>query len=928
MMHELITLLGSVSVMALFVTLVACALGFRRRAIRRGLSLAEVLSQWWDWLRTELSANLQRSRASRAWHAFLVLAWMAVIFLVPYPAQPVSAQGGVGYGEYYIMGDEADILVALNTVSPSGATAPIRSRLSIVSSADDVNIYLDDDGDGYDFDPANPSGTADAEWLGLSEGGVLTLDEGTADGGDRLYITGAPVSVVRTVWAEDPGSYLAGSWELYPIQAWRSSYTVPVGEDLDPPNYPDPFEYTFLFIEAAQDNTRVVVTDPTPTVLIDTVIDQGENIYLPDINAGTTIVATDNATGAPRNVQAGLITSVGQDWDSRYYTLTPEEFLCSEYYLPVPSMQFPAGEPTYAGQDIDTVAYIYAFQDNTVVTIETIAGPQPPITLDAGEVYRYVMPRAPAGTIQGFYGARITADNRIWILVAGDEASDVVDWGYQAMCQSYLDDGYYLPYAPANPAHITPVNDDTTFFVDWDNDDVIDETFTLDRFETRMLFDPDQDAEGAHIYADGLFAMAWGQDNTQYTPGERPNPGDPDRDYGYTVLPLNWYDPVLSIEKTVDPPSLPAEGGAVQFTLVVGTGNYSVYNVDISDLLPVGWEYVNDTTSIDLSYGSDGSGPGYDPSISGDPVSGYALVWDLNGLGLNDTMPANSTIVLTYQARTIPGVYSGGLHDNLAQAYGEDENGAVFRPEDHAFIYIPTEPYLNFVKTSSVVGGAVEPGDEITYTLCFSNSGLLPATGVIITDFIPADTTYMTGSATGPEPPIAPPPPPPVIEYRTDTGDWVPTEPLTVVTALRWNIGQLVADGTTYCVSFMTEVKAGTPSGTVIENEAVLTFEGGRQSSGVDIEVPEEAPGPDPPEPDPPGPDPSDPGQPATTPVQPTPVPAAPTEVLTVERLPETGGFPGWFTVVFRVAILIGAAGLLNLALLETKARRSDREGD
>jgi uncharacterized repeat protein (TIGR01451 family) len=297
-------------------------------------------------------------------------------------------------------------------------------------------------------------------------------------------------------------------------------------------------------------------------------------------------------------------------------------------------------------------------------------------------------------------------------------------------------------------------------------------------------------------------------------------------------------------------------------------------------------------------------------------------------------MPANSTIVLTYQARTIPGVYSGGLHDNLAQAYGtstpneDDPNAAVFRPEDHAFIYIPTEPYLNLVKISSVVGGVVDPGDEITYTICFSNSGLIAATGVVITDFIPADTTYITGSATGPEPPIAPPPPPPVIEYRTDIGDWVPTEPL-VVTALRWNIGQLVADGTTHCVSLMTEVEAGTPSGTVIENEAILTFvEGGRQSSGVDVEVPGEEPAPEPPAPESPESDSSDPGPPAAAPISPTPVPAAPTEVLTVERLPETGGFPGWFTVVFRVAIIIGAACLLNLALLETKARRGDREGD
>jgi uncharacterized repeat protein (TIGR01451 family) len=63
--------------------------------------------------------------------------------------------------------------------------------------------------------------------------------------------------------------------------------------------------------------------------------------------------------------------------------------------------------------------------------------------------------------------------------------------------------------------------------------------------------------------------------------------------------------------------------------------------------------------------------------------------------------------------------------------------------------------------------------------------------------------------------------------------------------------------------------------------------------------------------------------------VPPTPVPPTPTvEVVTVARLPETGGFPGWFTVVLGVPLIIGAAGLLNLAVLEMRARRGDGKWD
>jgi hypothetical protein len=573
-MQELVILLllGSVSALALLVTLVTCALGLRRRAILRGLSWAEALSQWWAWLRTELSAwslvagsvssapNLRHSQTSRVWRAFLVLVWVVAIFLVSYQAQPVFAQNGVGYAEYYVLGDEADIFAALAAVPNSGAAGTINSRLSIVTSADGVNVYLDEHENGYGFDPSDPS-TADASWLALIEGAVLTLDEDEADGGDRLYITGAPVSVVRTVWPDTPGTYLAGSWELYPIQAWQDSYVVPVGEDLTFPDSPDPFEYTFLFIEAAENDTWVRVTDPTAGPLPDIFLDQGDNIYLPDINAGTTVLATDSTTGLPKSIQAGLITSVNGVYDSRYYTLTPEEFLGNEYYLPVPSMRLLDGElPDRADRDIDTAAYIYAFQDNTVVNIETITGTQTITLTNAGEVYRYVMPRIlPAGETQGPYGARITANDKIWILVAGDDDNPDLDWGYQALSPLYLGDDYYLPFAPANPAHTTPVDDNTTFSVDWDNDGVVDETFTLDRFETRMLFPPAPayDATGAHIYADKRFALAWGQDHTELTPGEEPLP---DYDYGYTILPLQpLVTPTPTPTETATPTGTPPE---------------------------------------------------------------------------------------------------------------------------------------------------------------------------------------------------------------------------------------------------------------------------------------------------------------------------------------------------------------------------------
>jgi LPXTG-motif cell wall-anchored protein len=94
--------------------------------------------------------------------------------------------------------------------------------------------------------------------------------------------------------------------------------------------------------------------------------------------------------------------------------------------------------------------------------------------------------------------------------------------------------------------------------------------------------------------------------------------------------------------------------------------------------------------------------------------------------------------------------------------------------------------------------------------------------------------------------------------------------------------------------------------------------------------------------PNPPDPGPPDPGPPAPAPPTPTPtftptlsIPISPTltptptlGVLTVEKLPETGGSSGWFTIVLGISIIIGAVGLLNLALLEMGGRRGDGKGD
>jgi uncharacterized repeat protein (TIGR01451 family) len=575
-----------------------------------------------------------------------------------------------------------------------------------------------------------------------------------------------------------------------------------------------------------------------------------------------------------------------------------------------------------------------------------------------------------------------------------------------------------LPFAPANPLHITPIDDGTTFFVDWNNDGVPDETFVLDRFETRMLFDPDQDATGAHIRADGRFAIAWGQDNTERTPGEPL----PDFDFGYTVLPLKpgLVDPVLTFEKTVDPTSLPAEGGAVQFTLVASTGAYPVYDVDISDTLPPGWRYLTGTTIIRCSDGT----PDYTDDPTGAP--GPNLLWDLN----HDLDPQQS-ITVTFGAETIPGAYSPGWHENRGQACGGDGNGSTLCADDFADVYIPELPVLRLVKSSSA-GGLFNPGDTITYTIVISNVGTAPATGVTVSDTLPANTTWADNVTIAPPSAGGTAGTPPIIAsgMTMDAGSRVTvTFAVIVDTPLADGVDTItntacvtsaeiitpvcdtVTDRTpealspdiqlaktvylghdggagcpgvesvtgakgadvTYCFEVtnigntyldditiddadlgidetqMTWLRGSTPLAP--EDSLVYYYEGtipGNLPNKAETEgnptdpegnplgldnptdddtaavlIPTPQPKREPREPS----DEAPPPTPTAT-VPPTPVPTPTVEVVAVARLPETGGFPGGFTVALGVLLIIGAASLLNLALLEKRGRRGDGKGD
>src|SRR5437899_3161537 len=114
---------------------------------------------------------------------------------------------------------------------------------------------------------------------------------------------------------------------------------------------------------------------------------------------------------------------------------------------------------------------------------------------------------------------------------------------------------------------------------------------------------------------------------------------------------------------------------------------------------------------------------------------------------------------------------------------------------------------VNLVASKTVAddnGGSPRPSETLTYTLTVTNTGTTAATSVVISDPIPAGSTYLPGSLTSSD--------------RTDIV--IEGSPLQV------QAGTLAASGGSVTVTFKLQIGAGATNGQVISNQATITAAG------------------------------------------------------------------------------------------------------
>ncbi len=255
----------------------------------------------------------------------------------------------------------------------------------------------------------------------------------------------------------------------------------------------------------------------------------------------------------------------------------------------------------------------------------------------------------------------------------------------------------------------------------------------------------------AQVLANGDYInIAELTDLTEFDIDSEPANNDDTEDDQMTINPSPGLIADLSLTKTVDNAS-PFVGEEVRFTInLTNDGPSDASGVEVQDLLPAGYTYSSSTTTA-----------GNYNAVSG--------LWQLNGILFNST---TETLVITAV------VNESGPYDNTAQVWASNTND----PDAFAGNNVPSEddqdsantvpvPLADVSLNKQVDSTTPDVGSNVVFSLIVNNDGPSDATGVIVTDLLPAGYTYVSDDGQG--------------SYDSVTGIWaVGTVPLLTTNTL------------------------------------------------------------------------------------------------------------------------------------------------
>jgi uncharacterized repeat protein (TIGR01451 family) len=284
----------------------------------------------------------------------------------------------------------------------------------------------------------------------------------------------------------------------------------------------------------------------------------------------------------------------------------------------------------------------------------------------------------------------------------------------------------------------------------------------------------------------------------------------------------------ISTDLTGDPNILLA-GETLRYTITAkNIGNEDAVNVVLRDSVPVNTTYVAGSTTLNGAAVADVGG--LSPLVNGMLINSPADTTP-------GSMPADASssqanvATITFDVVVDPEVIDGTVISNQGFVTAID-NGIFDRPSDDPDTPIVDDPTLDIVgnfpllyaeKRVVLFGdlgspGIIDPGDVLRYTITVHNSATIPATGVVLNDTVPANTTYVADSTLLNGLPVGQPDggaSPLASGIDVSSSDLTPPMP--------GPGAGTISPGTTAVLQFDLRVDAGTPTGTLISNQAVVT---------------------------------------------------------------------------------------------------------
>jgi uncharacterized repeat protein (TIGR01451 family) len=283
----------------------------------------------------------------------------------------------------------------------------------------------------------------------------------------------------------------------------------------------------------------------------------------------------------------------------------------------------------------------------------------------------------------------------------------------------------------------------------------------------------------------------------------------------------------ISTDLTGDPDILLA-GETLRYTITVkNIGNEHAVDVVLRDQVPLNTSYVADSTTLNGASVADSAG--LSPLVNGMLINSPADATPGAMPADASASPAN-VATITFDVVVDPAAIDGTVISNQGFV-SATAGGIVDQPSDDPNTLIVNDPTRDIVgnlpllygeKSVVLFGdqgspGIVDPGDVLRYTITVQNSAAIPATGVVLIDAVPANTTYVPDSTQlnglpvdQPDGGVSP------LAAGIDVSSSDLTPPLPGAGA-----GTL-SPGASAVLQFDLRVDLGTPAGTLISNQAVV----------------------------------------------------------------------------------------------------------